>query len=313
MVNFGIMGAGKIARDFCAAARCYENAQVVAVASKDLKRAADFAKSEQIKSAATYAQMLASPEIDAVYIATTNNFHMQNLLDCLEAGKHVLCEKPITLGYDECKTVTGLAKQKGLLLMEGMWSRFLPKTDKVRQWIKEGRIGKVHTIQANIGYNGGTDYSSRQFNKELGGGAMYDLGVYLIDLIPYFVDQKIVEIKSSSDFLPNGVDTTTRLEIVLDSCVAHGFATFTNSVPEECYIYGDNGYIKIPRIHWGKDAILLNKSAEVVEDFKGDDVPGFYYELKSFVECMEKGLLENPIAPHSMSFENAKIYEQVMS
>lgn len=111
-----------------------------------------------------YAELLANPRIDAVYIATTTNAHYDNILQCLQAGKHVLCEKSLVRSAHEALTVCSLAKQKNLFLMEAMWTRFLPKTTTAKQWIREGRIGKVKLMQATIGWKADPVYNKRLFD-----------------------------------------------------------------------------------------------------------------------------------------------------
>lgn len=130
MIHFGIIGAGDIARKFADAVRQLDNAEVIAVASKSLDRAQEWAAREHIPSYyGNYAELLANPRIDAVYIATTTNAHYDNILQCLQAGKHVLCEKSLVRSAHEALTVCSLSKQKNLFLMEAMWTRFFAKNN----------------------------------------------------------------------------------------------------------------------------------------------------------------------------------------
>ena len=194
MIHFGIIGAGDIARKFADAVRQLDNAEVIAVASKSLDRAQEWAAREHIPSYyGNYAELLANPRIDAVYIATTTNAHYDNILQCLQAGKHVLCEKSLVRSAHESLTVCSLAKQKNLFLMEAMWTRFLPKTTTAKQWIREGRIGKVKLMQATIGWKADPVYNKRLFDPALGGGSLYDLGIYPLEVLPYLVDEKILD------------------------------------------------------------------------------------------------------------------------
>ena len=130
-VRFAILGAGGIAVKFKNAADLTEGAEVVAVGSKSAERAAAFAEKNHIpRWYDNYETMLEDPEIDAVYIATTHNFHMENIRACIAAGKHILCEKPLVLTEAEAEEAFQLAAEKGVFLMEAMWSRFLPHLRK---------------------------------------------------------------------------------------------------------------------------------------------------------------------------------------
>lgn len=198
MIQFGIMGAGNIARKFADAVRQVEGAQVAAVASKSLERAQAFAQEQHIPAGyGGYQEMLQRPDIDAVYIATTNNFHYENILQCLEHGKHVLCEKSMVLHTRQAEEVFALAREKGLFLMECMWVRFLPKIQKVKEWVETGRIGRLKCAQGNLGFYAGKDLTTRAYNPALGGGSMYDLGVYLIEVLGYFATEPLAQVEST--------------------------------------------------------------------------------------------------------------------
>ena len=153
MLHFGIIGAGNIAHKFIEAVRMTTEADVTAVASKSMERAKAWAKKESLSLYYdSYEKLLADPDIDVVYIATLSNAHYDNIKACLLAGKHVICEKPMTQTGAQAREIIDLAREKHLFLMEGMWSRFLPKSTRVRQWIRDGRIGELHLMQANIGW-----------------------------------------------------------------------------------------------------------------------------------------------------------------
>ena len=142
MLHFGIIGAGNIAHKFIEAVRMTTEADVTAVASKSMERPKAWAKKGSLSLYYdSYEKLLADPDIDVVYIATLSNAHYDNIKACLLAGKHVICEKPMTQTGAQAREVIDLAREKHLFLMEGMLSRFLPKSTRVRQWIRDCRIG----------------------------------------------------------------------------------------------------------------------------------------------------------------------------
>ena len=311
MITFGIMGAGNIAHGLCGAVRLMEDAKVGAVASRDLARSQDFARREHIDRAyGNYQQLLEDPSIDCVYIATITSLHYEHVMMCLEAGKAVLCEKPMACTPQQARRMTALARKKGLFLMEGMWTRFLPKTRKVREWIGQGRIGHVELVQGTVGFVAPTDPASRLNAPELGGGVFYDLGVYLIDLIPYLVGQKIQDLQAWVKQGTTGVDETVNLNMKLEDCMANAQMTFRAITPEDVYIYGDQGYIRIPKIHWGRGAMLYGPGDELIEEFYEEMPEGFYYEVQEVVRCLKQGLTESETASHAMTLEAAEIYER---
>ena len=237
MYHFGIIGAGNIAHKFIEAVRMTKNADVTAVASKSLKRARDWAEKEGLsRYYDSYETLLADPDIDIIYIATLSNAHYDNIKACLEAGKHVICEKPMTQTASQAQEVITLAREKQLFLMEGMWSRFLPKSLRVRRWIQEGRIGELHLMQANIGWKADKTYNKRLFYPELGGGSLYDIGIYPMELLPYYADQKITKMQFLKKDYSTGVDDIVSLNLQLERCIANIQCSFTTKMPEDAYL-----------------------------------------------------------------------------
>lgn len=313
MYHFGIIGAGNIAHKFIEAVRMTKNADVTAVASKSLERARDWAEKEGLsRYYDSYETLLADPDIDIIYIATLSNAHYDNIKACLEAGKHVICEKPMTQTASQAQEVITLAREKQLFLMEGMWSRFLPKSLRVRRWIQEGRIGDLHLMQANIGWKADKTYSKRLFYPELGGGSLYDIGIYPMELLPYYADQKITQMQFLKKDYSTGVDDIVSLNLQLERCIANIQCSFTTKMPEDAYLYGSDGYIHIPKIHFGNRARLYDLEDRLVEDFHEGLDNGFYYEVCEVISCIEKGQTESSICPLNMTYDNAKLFDHVL-
>ncbi len=313
MYHFGIIGAGNIAHKFIEAVRMTKNADVTAVASKSLERARDWAEKEGLsRYYDSYETLLADPDIDIIYIATLSNAHYDNIKACLEAGKHVICEKPMTQTAFQVQEVITLAREKQLFLMEGMWSRFLPKSLRVRRWIQEGRIGELHLMQANIGWKADKTYNKRLFYPELGGGSLYDIGIYPMELLPYYADQKITQMQFLKKDYSTGVDDIVSLNLQLERCIANIQCSFTTKMPEDAYLYGSDGYIHIPKIHFGNRARLYDLEDRLVEDFHEGLDNGFYYEVCEVISCIEKGQTESSICPLNMTYDNAKLFDHVL-
>ena len=124
--------------------------------------------------------LAADPDVDAVYVSTPHPFHKDNSILLLEQGKAVLCEKPFTMNAEQAQTVIGVARKQGMFLMEAMWTRYIPAVVRARELIAEGAIGDVRMVQADFGFRASMNPESRLFNKALGGGALLDVGIYVL-------------------------------------------------------------------------------------------------------------------------------------
>lgn len=313
MLTFGIMGAGAIANSFYESIKVVQGAELVAVASKSLERAKKWAKGRELNCYGDYEQMLLDERINAVYIATTVNYHYENIKQCLEHGKHVLCEKAMVQTEEQAKELFTLAEEKGLFLMEGMWSRFLPRTEVIRQWIKQDKIGKVQFLESTVGFVAPKDPKGRLYNPELGGGALYDIGVYPIDMMTYFADSNIVETTGVVKFADTGIDEHVQLTMKLENgAVATAQISLDAKMPEDVYIYGSKGYIMAPKVHYGWDAFLYDIDGELVEHFTIEERPGFSYEIEEMVRCVEAGKLTSDVASKEMTLTSSRIYDQFL-
>ncbi len=296
-IRFGIIGAGVIARKFCDAVRRIEGVTVVAVSSKDLSRAAEFAQSERIGHAyGDYAQMLEKEALDAVYVATTHNFHAENIRLCLEYGVSVLCEKPMVLNSADAKQLFSFAREKELLLMEAMWSRYLPQIRKAKQWLSNGEIGEVCLANGVIGFCGARNPDNRVFSPALAGGAMYDIGVYAIELMTFLIEQELCDVQVQMVPAWTGVDASNLISLRYAHCTAALQTTVMANPLQQIVLNGERGYIVIPNANVGNEAYLY-KDGQLVEHFKEEYENGFVFEIIDFVTCLKEGRLESEIIP----------------
>jgi predicted dehydrogenase len=182
MINWGILGTGRIAQLFAADIILAPGANLIAVASRTAATAEEFGRRFRIPYRyGSYAELANDPRVQAVYIATPASVHQENMLLCLAAGKAVLCEKPFTINSREAEEVVALARARKVFLMEAMWTRFLPLMAKLRQLLAAGVIGEVSEFIADLG-TPTNDLDQRTFKPELGGGALLQKGVYLLSL-----------------------------------------------------------------------------------------------------------------------------------
>ncbi|MFB8267546.1 Gfo/Idh/MocA family protein [Streptomyces sp. NPDC055955] len=178
-LRWGVVGPGWIAGEFVKSVRAHTAQQVVAVASRSLDRASAFAATHGIDLAlGSTEQLLTHPDVDVVYVATPQSEHLSIGLAAIAAGKHVLIEKPITVSAEEAQTLADAARAAGVLVMEAMWSRYLPQTSVIRSLLADGVLGEIRTVLADHGQAITADPQHRLYRPELGGGALLDLGIY---------------------------------------------------------------------------------------------------------------------------------------
>lgn len=315
-IRFGIMGCGGIANKFCEAVDICEDTVTTACASKSAERAADFAKRHNIPFSGSYDALLAREDVDVVYIATTHNFHAELIRASLLAGKHVICEKAMVLTKADAESLFALAKERGLFLMEAMWSRFLPTVQWAKKHILDGTIGTLQFANAVIGFKGNYNPESRLLNPALAGGAMYDIGVYPLEIVSYLIGEPVKSVSFRAR--PNkdtGVDERVSMLIEFSSVDAAIQCMLSCSPREFVSVTGDKGYIEIPTASYGDTAFRYDENRNLVEEWRpaypGGN--GFVYEIEEVVRCLRAGKLESDVEPASATIECAGIFDTVLA
>jgi predicted dehydrogenase len=216
-VRWGILGTGGIARSFATDLRLTDSGVAVAVGSRSLESADRFADEFGIASRhGGYEELVADPDVDVIYVATPHPLHYDNALLALLAGKHVLVEKPFTMNAAQAREIAAVAREHGLFAMEAMWTRFLPHTAVVRDWLAQGVLGDIVTVTADHGQWFPEDANFRLFAPELGGGALLDLGIYPVSFASMVLGRPS-RILSMSDPAFTGVDAQTSMLFGYDS------------------------------------------------------------------------------------------------
>src|SRR4051812_12489347 len=178
-LRWGILATGLIARTFTDTLLANTGQQVVAVGSRNKDKAAQFAAQRGIaKYYGSYEELVAAPDVDIVYVATPHSEHAANALLAIAAGKHVLVEKAFTRNAAEARQVIEAGRAAGVFVGEAMWTRYLPRTDVVRQLLEDGVLGELATVVADHGQYMPFNPDGRLYNPALAGGALLDLGIY---------------------------------------------------------------------------------------------------------------------------------------
>jgi len=313
-IRWGIVGTGAIAHKFAAGLDDLPDTALVAVGSRSQETADAFANEFGVaRRHASYEALANDPDVDVVYISTPHVFHRDNTLMCLNAGKAVLCEKPFAINAGEVSEMIDTAREKGLFLMEAVWTRFLPHMLRVHDLISEGAIGNVRMLQADFGFRmGSVDPDHRLFNRELGGGALLDVGVYTVMLARQLFGQPS-EIKSFANLGTTGVDEEAAVlmqhakgELAL---LATGIQLET---PQEATIMGTEGFIRLHEGWWHPSSFTLHRKGEEPELFEPDcPLNGYNYEALEVGRCLREGRLESDTMPLDESLAVTKTLDAI--
>jgi len=299
VVRWGIAGPGRIADKLVPDFAHVPGAEVVAVGSRDASRADAFARRHGIARAhGSYAALLADPDVDVVYVATPHRQHRDLALDALRAGKALLIEKTFTTTVAGAAAIVDLARTSGRFVMEAMWTRFQPAILKARALLADGAIGEARGVQADLGVDRPFDPSDRLFDLAQGGGALLDLGVYVVSFAQMILGTPVA-VTAQGTLFPTGVDAEAGL--LLD----HGdgrrsalLVSLRNATPGQARIFGARGFIDIlPRFHH-PTTLVLHRTGVAPETFRepalGD---GYAHELIEVTECLRAGVGESARMP----------------
>ena len=315
--KWGIIGTGGIAGEFANDLSYLNNHTVAAVGSRKLSTAQQFAsKYPDCVGYASYSELVADSSLDGIYIATPNNFHLEHTILALDAGKPVLCEKPFAINTSEVELMVNTATQKQLTLVEAMWTRFLPHIEIVRKIINSNVLGNIHTLQADHGQRLSESNKPRLWDPALGGGALLDLGIYVVSFAHLIlgVPDKIT---AKSNFTDKGVDEqTSAIFEYKNGAQAILNTTLRNSTPCRAVISGVNGWLEIDRTFYNPAAmrVVLNDGTktEYPNNYKGH---GLREQAIEFSRCVGSKLIESPLMPHEESIavmrSMDKIREQI--
>jgi predicted dehydrogenase len=313
MINWGIIGLGKIANIFASDLMLAKEAKLYAVASRDARKAAAFGEEFGCHTSyASYEALAKDPNIDIVYIATPHTYHFANTLMCLKYGKAVLCEKPLAISLEEEELLYQEAKNRKLFLMEAMWTRFLPATEKLIQLVNDGAIGQIQSLHADFGFRANLNPEHRLFNKQLGGGSLLDIGIYPIYLSLLLLGRPHV-INAMARMSNTAVDSfCTMLFGYEHNAIASLESSIEGDTPTEAYVYGSKGHIVLHRRFHQSEKLSLYQQGGLCEvfelPFRGN---GYIHEIEEVNGCLLHGKTESPKHTLSNSLKLIEIIDRV--
>ncbi len=298
-VRWGIAGPGAIAVGFANDLRLVEGAELVAVGSRSLDRAREFADRYGAANAhGSYEELAADPSVDVVYVATPQSRHERDVLLFLEAGKHVLCEKPFALNADQAARMIDAARERGLFLMEALWSRFLPPYRRLGELLADDVIGEIRLVEADFGFTLPADAEHRLLDPERGGGGLLDLGVYPVQLASLALGTPD-RVRAVGQMGATGVDEQVAAVLGHDGgAIAIVKAAISTDLLCTARLTGTRGRIDLPAFMHCPAHLSVTALGETVVHETPWDGGGLQFEAAEVHRCLAAGELESPTISH---------------
>ena len=299
MFKVGIIGAGWIAEKMAAALAPLEDYCVYAIASRSIEKAQSFAERWNVaKAYGSYEEMVADEEVDLVYIATPHSHHFPHAMLALKAGKPVLVEKAFTANEAEAQELIETAHSKGLFITEAIWTRYMPLSHKIKEIMESGIIGEPRVLTATLCYM--MEFKERILRPDLCGGALLDLGVYVLNFARMYFGTDIVRTVSNCHVGLTGIDLQECISLSFaDGKMANLQAGTLCLNDRQGIINGTEGYIRVDNINC-PELVEVYRNYELVARYEKpeDMVNGYEYQVMETRRCIEAGLLESPMMPH---------------
>ena len=313
-LRWGVVGTGKIAHVLTdAMVRAPQWAVPVAVASRSRERAKAFAaKYPGVTPVLGCAALVTRADIDAVYIASPPSEHLAHALLALDAGKAVLCEKPLTTCAKDTERLAQVAREHGVFLMEALWTRFVPSVVALRELVRDGRIGTPTIFDAELGMVLDAPADHYLWSRERGGGALLDVGPYAVSLAtmllgrPDAVHGLMIE-------CPSGVDVAAGALLGFPGGAFANFRlSFQAEMPPRARLIGSHGSIALEPPLFAPPALVVTNGSGRVERLQPtSDLPGWAYQLREVAACAEAAIAESPVMPLAESILCARVLDAI--
>lgn len=313
-IRWGVIAPGGIARDWTAALHATTASRVAAVGSRSLDRAQAFADEFGVERAyGSYEELVADDGIDAVYVASPHSEHRDHALLALQAGKPVLVEKAFTRNAAEAKQVIDVARERGLLVVEAMWTRFLPHLDVVRQCLQSGMLGEVRAVAADHGQLLYPDGPRRMSEPELAGGALLDLGIYPVSLA-HFVLGEFDTVQATGTLAATGVDESETIAVTSPSgAIGTLSATMSAHTPCIVSVSGTEARVEIDGWFYQPNTVRLigldDRELDRYEPASREH--GLAYESAEFARLLADGRTESDLLPLDETLRLMQVLDDV--
>lgn len=312
-VRWGVLGAGRVAATFARAAVA-GGIEIVAVGSRDRGRGEEYARTFDVPRVHTgYEALLTDEQVDAVYVATPHPWHAEHALRALHADKHVLVEKPFALTENQARQILETAGERGLVALDGMWTRYLPMHRRIRQIVADGVIGDVVTVFADHSQAITDDPTHRLNDPALGGGALLDLGVYAVAFALDHIGPP-VSVHASGQLRETGVDAQASI-LMRGASGATGLVHCTSTAPgaNTAFVLGTRGRIDLSANFYAPSSFTVTDTARtVLETFSSPDpFTGFTHEMHEMQRLVESGERISDCLPPSGTLDIMRVLDEV--
>lgn len=310
-MNIGILGTGTIAHKMAYTVSRMENASLMAVGSRTEEKAKEFAAEYDIpKAYGSYEELAADKELDLIYVATPHSRHFEDIMLCLENGRNVLSEKPFTANALQAEKAISFAEEKGLYIGEAIWTRYLPMRFTLDDIVKSGVIGEITSLTANLGY--AISHVERLIKPELAGGALLDLGVYMINFALMVFGTDIKEMKSSCVKNEYGVDIHNSIIMKFaDDKTAILHSNANSNTDNMGIIYGSRGRIEFKNTNNCEGITVILNDGTITNYETPPQITGFEYEAEASLKAISEGRTECDEMPHSEILRVMKIMDSL--
>lgn len=335
-IGWGFVGTGRIAKDFADCLSLVDDGYVAAVGSRTMESAKRFTDVYGGKPYGSYEEMMQDPDVDVVYIATPHMVHEENVAMAAKYGKHILCEKPFAVNRPQAERMFAVAREAGVFIMEGLWSRFFPVWKEAKRVLDSGELGRLVSIDAATCWGAprganGMPADDRRMDPNLAGGALLDAGIYVLaatSVVTGGMTKMPKHIYNTMRFEETGVDSDVDMLLELDGGVTAHLVCSLHKRNHEATIYCENGNIHIP-LHRCPRMLTVTKrvprerpagpsvSAHLFDNTETRTIEmpyqkyGFQFEAAVVHDCLRKGLLICPEVPPEETLTLIGICDQI--
>ncbi|MGB8491470.1 MAG: Gfo/Idh/MocA family oxidoreductase [Bacteroidales bacterium] len=311
--NWGILAPGKISAKFTLGLKLLDNAVLYAVGSRDPQRAGKFAAEHGFrKHYGSYEELAADPDVDVIYIASPHSGHHDHTLLCLRNGKAVLCEKAFGINSEEVEEMISVATGKNIFLMEALWPPFQPFYKKAWEILRSDILGKIIHLRGYFSFNPPFEPTDRKFNLELGGGSLLDIGIYpVIDALTFIGVPD--EINTTAVFGPTGSEESINAIFRYnDGRMATVYSSFKTDAGNGCELLCEKGNLLMSRGRDMNQMVTLSLHGKDPETFVfSPPAMGYHAEAEEVMRCLDEGLKESPVVPHSFSLDLIRTLDRI--
>jgi predicted dehydrogenase len=314
VLRWGILGSGWIAAKFVESVRAHATQTIAAVGSRSRQQADAFASRWGIDTAhASYEALVEAADLDVIYVATPHNLHRDHALLALEAGKHVLVEKPMALNRAQAAEMVETARRKGVFFAEALWTYFLPKFDVLQQVLDSGALGEIKSVHTDYGEHFSRDH--RIFDPKLAGGPLLDLGTYPVSLLAKLLGVPS-QIVGAGQTDPSGVNG--QLSVVMADASGNlgtMSTTLYGFTPTNAVIVGAGGTVRFgSEFNLPGPFEVISADGRTVlryEEPAGRHFEGLYFEAAEVARCVAAGRLETPCRPLQASLDTMATLDMI--